>query len=96
MIRPLKPHVIALVCSAGLLAASGALYVTSRAAETPPAPAPHPTAAAVESAAPTAQPVAATYTAAQIDRWVAPVALYPDNLLSQVLMASTYPSNVLQ
>ncbi|HGY5880678.1 TPA: hypothetical protein ACNV41_004782, partial [Raoultella ornithinolytica] len=28
MIRPLKPHVIALVCSAGLLAASGALYVT--------------------------------------------------------------------
>ncbi|HGY5646037.1 TPA: hypothetical protein ACNU0I_004317, partial [Raoultella ornithinolytica] len=40
MIRPLKPHVIALVCSAGLLAASGALYVTSRAAETPPAPAP--------------------------------------------------------
>lgn len=98
MIRPLKPHVIALVCSAGLLAASGALYVTSRAAETPPAPAPatQPTAAAVESAAPTAQPVAATYTAAQIDRWVAPVALYPDNLLSQVLMASTYPSNVLQ
>jgi hypothetical protein len=99
MIRPLKPHVIALVCSAGLLAASGALYVTSRAAETPPAPAPaaQPAApAAVEPAAPTAQPVAATYTAAQIDRWVAPVALYPDNLLSQVLMASTYPSNVLQ
>ncbi|ENL1649047.1 TPA: DUF3300 domain-containing protein [Raoultella ornithinolytica] len=99
MIRPLKPHVIALVCSAGLLAASGALYVTSRAAETPPAPAPaaQPAApAAVEPAAPTAQSVAATYTAAQIDRWVAPVALYPDNLLSQVLMASTYPSNVLQ
>ncbi|VTN14073.1 Protein of uncharacterised function (DUF3300) [Raoultella terrigena] len=37
-----------------------------------------------------------TYTRAQIDQWVAPVALYPDNLLSQVLMASTYPGNVIQ
>lgn len=43
-----------------------------------------------------AQPVATTYTSAQIDQWVAPIALYPDNLLSQVLMASTYPSNVVQ
>lgn len=33
---------------------------------------------------------------AQIDQWVAPIALYPDSLLSQVLMASTYPDNVLQ
>ncbi len=28
-----------------------------------------------------------------IDQWVALVALYPDALLSQVLMASTYPAN---
>ncbi len=40
--------------------------------------------------------MAATYTQAQIDQWVAPIALYPDSLLSQVLMASTYPDNVLQ
>ncbi|XNM59810.1 DUF3300 domain-containing protein [Escherichia coli] len=33
---------------------------------------------------------------AQIDQWVAPVALYPDSLLSQVLMASTYPANVAE
>ncbi|WP_434636456.1 DUF3300 domain-containing protein [Klebsiella sp. I138] len=97
MIRPLKPHMIALICSAGLLAASGTLYVKSRAAETPPAPVAQPAApAAVQTPAPAAQPAAATYTSAQIDQWVAPVALYPDNLLSQVLMASTYPSNVLQ
>jgi hypothetical protein len=38
----------------------------------------------------------ATYTAAQIDQWVAPIALYPDALLSQILMASTYPANVIQ
>lgn len=31
---------------------------------------------------------------AQIDQLLAPVALYPDALLSQVLMASTYPDNV--
>ncbi|WP_333891876.1 DUF3300 domain-containing protein, partial [Atlantibacter subterraneus] len=43
-----------------------------------------------------AAPVAAAYTTAQIDQWVAPVALYPDALLSQVLMASTYPANVVQ
>ncbi|MBS0187152.1 MAG: DUF3300 domain-containing protein, partial [Planctomycetes bacterium] len=27
----------------------------------------------------------------QLDQLVAPIALYPDELLSQVLMASTYP-----
>jgi len=40
--------------------------------------------------------VPVAYTAAQIDQWVAPVALYPDALLSQVLMAATYPANVIQ
>jgi hypothetical protein len=28
---------------------------------------------------------------AQLDQLVAPIALYPDSLLSEVLMASTYP-----
>ncbi|MGU3414288.1 DUF3300 domain-containing protein [Enterobacteriaceae bacterium C34A] len=98
MTLPFKPHILALLCSAGLLAAAGTLYVKSHAAETPPAPAPvaQPATPAPTAAPASAQPVAATYTAAQIDQWVAPVALYPDNLLSQVLMASTYPSNVLQ
>src|SRR3546814_5816977 len=30
----------------------------------------------------------------QLDQMMAPVALYPDALLSQVLMASTYPDDV--
>lgn len=85
MTLPFKPHLIALVCSAGLFAASGVLYVKSR------APAPAQTQAAVPA------PVAkTTFASAQIDQWVAPVALYPDALLSQVLMASTYPANVVQ
>ncbi len=79
MTLPFKPHLIALVCSAGLFAASGVLYVKK------------PTQTAVPA------PVAkTTFTTAQIDQWVAPVALYPDALLSQVLMASTYPANVVQ
>ena len=32
----------------------------------------------------------------QLDALVAPVALYPDNLLATVLMASTYPLEVVQ
>ena len=34
-------------------------------------------------------------TAAQIEQLVAPIALYPDALLSQILMASTYPLEVV-
>lgn len=33
---------------------------------------------------------------AQLEQLVAPIALYPDNLLSQVLMASTYPLEVVE
>lgn len=33
---------------------------------------------------------------AELDQMLAPVALYPDSLLSQVLMASTYPLEVVQ
>ena len=32
----------------------------------------------------------------QLDALVAPIALYPDTLLAQVLMASTYPLEVVQ
>ena len=97
MTLPFKPHIIALACSAGLFVGAGVLYVNSRTPEAPsqpaPAAAPQPTVAAAPAVAPVAP---TTYTTAQLDQWVAPVALYPDPLLSQVLMASTYPSNVVQ
>lgn len=44
-----------------------------------------------QSAPPAGQKV---YNNQQLDQMLAPVALYPDALLSQVLMACTYPSNV--
>ncbi|WES69324.1 DUF3300 domain-containing protein [Superficieibacter sp. HKU1] len=91
MTLPFKPHVIALACSLGLFAASGVLYVKSR------QPATTSETVATPAAAPApAAPAATTFTPAQIDQWVAPIALYPDALLSQVLMASTYPASVVQ
>src|SRR5262245_16269967 len=39
---------------------------------------------------------AETMTPDQLDNLVAPVALYPDNLLSQVLVAATYPLQIVQ
>jgi Protein of unknown function (DUF3300). len=89
---PFKPHLLVLLCSAGLFAASGVMLVKSR-ATVPAAPAPVAQQPVVAQSAPVVTPV---YSAAQIDQWVAPVALYPDPLLSQILMASTYPSNVIQ
>jgi Protein of unknown function (DUF3300) len=37
-----------------------------------------------------------TSSEAQIEQLVAPIALYPDSLLSQILMASTYPLEVVE
>ena len=38
----------------------------------------------------------AVFSNEQLDQLLAPIALYPDSLLSQVLMASTYPADVAQ
>lgn len=43
-----------------------------------------------------AQAPAPTFKPEEIEALVAPIALYPDDLLSQVLMASTYPLEVVQ
>jgi hypothetical protein len=43
-----------------------------------------------------AQAPARAYTQAELDQMLAPIALYPDALLSQILMASTYPIEVVE
>lgn len=43
-----------------------------------------------------APPPAPSFTPEQLDSLVAPVALYPDSLLSQVLVACTYPLEVVE
>jgi hypothetical protein len=42
------------------------------------------------------QPAARTWSPAQLDNLVAPIALYPDPLLGQVLAASTYPLEMVE
>jgi len=37
-----------------------------------------------------------TFKQEELDQMIAPVALYPDSLLTQILMASTYPLEVVQ
>jgi len=37
-----------------------------------------------------------SFSQQELDRLVAPIALYPDALLSQILMASTYPLEVAE
>jgi Protein of unknown function (DUF3300) len=49
-----------------------------------------------QEATPPADQAAALLPADQLDSLVAPIALYPDPLLSQVLVASTYPLEVVQ
>jgi Protein of unknown function (DUF3300) len=51
-----------------------------------------PTSTASTSAAPGSQP----FTAAQLDQLLAPIALYPDDLLAQILMAASYPLEVVE
>jgi hypothetical protein len=43
-----------------------------------------------------ASPAAKTFSQQDLDRLLAPIALYPDPLLAQVLMASTYPLEVVE
>jgi hypothetical protein len=71
------------------LAAVSVPTAAPSAAATPPAASPAPPAAA-------AAPSASSLTQAQLDQLVSPVALYPDPLLAQVLMASTYPLEVVE
>jgi Protein of unknown function (DUF3300) len=72
---------VVLIC-AGLLAMPYDTGARARPAQTP----------AAATAAPPAKPIPAE----QLDSLVAPIALYPDPLLSQTLVASTYPLEIVQ
>ncbi len=83
--RSAKVHVLA---SATLVAFMAAGF---SGAQTTPAPASTPPGAA---APPPAQG-AKSFSQEQLDQILAPIALYPDGLLAQVLMASTYPIEIV-
>jgi hypothetical protein len=65
--------------------------------DTPPVAAPSATSPApAASAAAVPTPVMPELSEARLDQLVAPIALYPDPLLAQILMASTYPLEVVE
>lgn len=78
---------------AGVIALGGVLLPTGHPAraQAPASPAPAP--------APAAAPVATNedrLSQAQLEQLLAPIALYPDDLLMQALIAATYPLEVVQ
>ena len=77
----LSSALLALLCAALLVPGEGALLAQE---------APTPAAAAAAEPAPVKLP------ADQLDSLVAPIALYPDPLLAQTLVASTYPLEIVQ
>src|SRR5436190_8718390 len=52
--------------------------------------------AAPARAQPTTAPSDKSFKPEELEALVAPIALYPDSLLSQILMAATYPIEVVQ
>jgi hypothetical protein len=70
-------------CSLGLLLLSAAAYLPASAQGTLAPP------VGPDSAAPLEQPQ-------QLDQLLAPIALYPDPLLAQILMAATYPLEIVE
>ena len=76
--------VIAMLVSAALAVPASAQVPA------PPPPAPPPAASAAPATG------AKTFSQQELEQLVAPVALYPDALLAQVLMASTYPLEIVQ
>jgi hypothetical protein len=72
---------------AAFLCAPGSNFAQQPVPAAPTAAAPQAPGAPAEKGAPTQQ---------ELDQLLAPIALYPDNLIAQILMASTYPLEVVE
>jgi len=80
-----RQRLLALLCAFLIGPADAFAYAALTGAPAPQAPAPAQTAG-----------TATLISAQQLDSLVAPIALYPDHLLAQVLAASTYPLELMQ
>jgi len=97
LVRRAGRVLVAVLCA--VMLTPGELFLLAQDAAKP-APAPAPAAGAPAAAAPAADAAAADAatkaTPDQLDSLVAPIALYPDPLLAQTLVASTYPLELIQ
>jgi hypothetical protein len=82
----MRPRIAAV---AGILPLLAAVAADAQGQAPPLAPSPP------GAEAQTAQPAPPTLEKAQIEQLLAPIALYPDDLLAQVLAASTYPLEIV-
>jgi hypothetical protein len=100
-------RVIAAVLAATIVVVSPSVQAQTAptpAIETPTPPAAGPPASTSEAAPPAAEAPAVTPPSAiapslraeQLDQLLAPIALYPDALLAQILMAATYPLDIVK
>jgi hypothetical protein len=83
---------------AGLVAAEGASKAAVSETPAPVTPVETP-ASPLAAEAPAPQPEPETlqiFKAEQLDQLLAPIALYPDTLLVQILMAATYPLEIVK
>ena len=88
--RKLAQSLLAFALSAALVAEPA----LAQAQDNPAAPAPP---AATDAGANAGQPGAAeTFSRAELEKLLAPIALYPDPLLAQLLPASAYPVQIVQ
>jgi uncharacterized membrane protein YgcG len=88
---------LAVACTVLALGSPAPAQETKAAAEQAPAQEKAPTqvpAQAADPAAPDAQ--ATTFSKEHLEQIVAPIALYPDALLTQILMAATYPLEIVE
>src|SRR4051794_38272429 len=79
---------VILACSLGNLPATGTLPRAAWAQSSP--------AATPEPQAVNQTPAEERLSQAQLEQMLAPIALYPDQLLAQMLMAATYPLEIVQ
>jgi hypothetical protein len=104
LLAPTEPATLALLPPAAsapppsVPAAPSAQPVAETPSTTPTTPAPPSTPAPVIPPAegPAQALVNPGLNAAELDQLLAPIALYPDQLLSQILMASTYPLEIVE
>jgi uncharacterized membrane protein YgcG len=87
--------ILALMLIAGLVFAASPQKVSAfQDAQNPPAA--QDASAEQAPAQGTAAPAYTTQTSAQLQQLVAPIALYPDSLIAQVLAASTFPAEIVE
>jgi len=101
-----RRDLVAISAAALALAPMRMVQAQTTTPSTPPSTTPTTTPTTTPSATPGAVPTSTTstsaaqgaqpFTAAQLDQLLAPIALYPDALLAQTLMAATYPLEVVE